>query len=248
MTVLQTGSPRGSRPLTLAVLCLISQALCAQSGAGPYVRLGMMRPKNEMNEQFEAGYRRHLAWHRSQRDPWAWYGWTVSFGERFGWFVDATFGRSASSLDSSVAPDADGQDFDANVTPYEEYMANSIYEFLPDVSDGGAAPPGTPLMELATFDLTPGTAPEFERALRGREAVGSGCRWYRLVAGGPRPRYIRLRPLASLAAAVLPPAGRNDDSLGPPGGVVRVSVEVLSFRPELSSGVGGPGAGQEKRR
>jgi len=29
---------------------------------------------------------------------WAWFGWTVAFGERQRWFVDASFGHSAASL------------------------------------------------------------------------------------------------------------------------------------------------------
>ena len=32
------------------------------------------------DSQGEAGYARHLEWHRQARDTWVWYGWNVTFG------------------------------------------------------------------------------------------------------------------------------------------------------------------------
>lgn len=47
-------------------------------------------PKQGRQEQFDAGYRRHLDWHREHRDPLPWYGWYVATGERAGMFVDGS--------------------------------------------------------------------------------------------------------------------------------------------------------------
>ena len=110
--------------------------LVAQTGPGPFARMVLLRAREGMSAQFEAGYQRHLEWHRSNRDPWSWYGWSVVFGERVDWFMDGTFGHSAGSLDSAVAPAADGRDADTNVASYADFMSNGIYEFLPDVSNG----------------------------------------------------------------------------------------------------------------
>ncbi len=216
------------------VFALAPGLLAAQTGHGPFARIVLLRAREGMSAHFEAGYRRHLEWHRSNRDPWLWYGWTVVFGERVDWFMDGTFGRSAGSLDSAIAPAADGQDVDTNVAPYAEFMSNAVYEFLPDVSKGSAEPSPSPLLELVTYDLEPGAGAAFEQALRRQNAEGSEGQWFRLVAGGPAPRYICLRPHQNLAS-IASHAWRGSST---PAGVVRITVEALRFRPDLSLGVG----------
>jgi len=89
----------------------------AQTGRGPYARIAILRPHDGHTVEFEAGYIRHLEWHRQARDTWAWYGWNVTFGERQRWFVYASFGHSAASLDSPVAPAEDERDNILNVAP-----------------------------------------------------------------------------------------------------------------------------------
>jgi len=72
-------------------------------GDAPYARIAILRPHDGDTVDFEAGYIRHLAWHQQSRDTWAWYGWTITFGERQRWFVYASFGHTAASLDAPVA-------------------------------------------------------------------------------------------------------------------------------------------------
>ncbi|HSF15185.1 MAG TPA: hypothetical protein VLK65_06500, partial [Vicinamibacteria bacterium] len=64
------------------------------SGLGPYARIAVLRPHDGDTVDFEAGYIRHLEWHRQVKDNWVWYGWSITFGERQRWFVYATFGHS----------------------------------------------------------------------------------------------------------------------------------------------------------
>src|SRR5271154_4821366 len=88
---------------TLLLACTAFPAfLVAQTEHGPYARIAMLRPLDGHILEFEAGYARHLDWHRQARHPWVWYGWGVTFGERNRWFVYATFGHTAASLDNSV--------------------------------------------------------------------------------------------------------------------------------------------------
>src|SRR2546426_12610831 len=82
----------------------------AQTERGPYARIAMLRPHDGETVDFEAGYIRHLEWHRQARDTWVWYGWNVTFGERQRWFVYATFGHSAASLDNPGPPAEDERD------------------------------------------------------------------------------------------------------------------------------------------
>jgi len=54
---------------------------------GPYARIAVLRPHDGDTIDFEAGYIRHLEFHRQAKDAWTWYGWTVWAGERQRWFV-----------------------------------------------------------------------------------------------------------------------------------------------------------------
>jgi hypothetical protein len=123
----------------LLVGTVLPAPLAAQSEKGPYARIAVLRPHDGKTVDFEAGYIRHLEFHRQARDTWAWYGWTVWAGERQRWFVYATFGHSAASLDNPVPPAEDERDNVSNVTPHAEFAGNALYEYLPGLSRGTAS-------------------------------------------------------------------------------------------------------------
>ena len=79
------------------------QSSDAQNKRGPYARIAFLRPHDGRTVDFEAGYIRHLQWHKQAGDTWVWYGWKIWAGERQRWFVYATFGRSAASLERKVS-------------------------------------------------------------------------------------------------------------------------------------------------
>src|SRR3712207_749574 len=88
----------------LLIGAMLPTSIGAQSERGPYARIALLRPHDGKTVEFEAGYIRHLEWHRQAKDPWAWYGWTIWAGERQRWFVYATFGHTAANLDNPVSP------------------------------------------------------------------------------------------------------------------------------------------------
>ncbi|SRR2546422_2269461 len=225
----------------LGIVGLVLPALLgAQTGRGPYARIAVLRPLDGQTVEFEAGYIRHLAWHRQAGDPWAWYGWGVWAGERHRWFIYATFGHSAASLDSAVAPADDERDNVLNVAPHVEYVANAVYEYLPGVSRGTGEPQPTARLELTTVDLVPGAAKAFEAALGAAQSALQGeTLWYRMVAGGATPRYVRLRPRLSLSAVL---DGRTEQALpdAVSSSLTRTTVEILTLRPAMSLGLGSP--------
>ncbi len=225
----------------LGIVGLVLPALLgAQTGRGPYARIAVLRPLDGQTVEFEAGYIRHLAWHRQAGDPWAWYGWGVWAGERYRWFMYATFGHSAASLDSAVAPADDERDNVLNVAPHVEYVANAVYEYLPGVSRGTGEPQPTARLELTTVDLVPGAAKAFEAALGAAQSALQGeTLWYRMVAGGATPRYVRLRPRLSLSAVL---DGRTEQALpdAVSSSLTRTTVEILTLRPAMSLGLGSP--------
>ena len=211
--------------------------LGAQTGPGRYARIAILRPHDGDTVDFEAGYIRHLEWHRQARDSWVWYGWNVTFGERQRWFVYASFGHSAASLDNPVPPAEDERDNILNVTPHAQFVGNALYEYLPGLSRGTGEPRPTARLELTTVDLNPGAAPAFEAALSaGQAALADETLWYRMVAGGTAPRYVRLRPRVSLSAIL---DAANEQALPDKvtASTAKTTIEILTLRPTMSYGL-----------
>ena len=210
----------------------------AQRGRGPYARIAILRPHDGQTVDFEAGYIRHLEWHRQAGDPWVWYGWSVTFSERQRWFVYASFGHSAASLDNPVSPGDDERDNVLNVVPHAEFMGNALYEYLPGLSRGNGEPQPAARLEFTTVDLVPGAAKAFEAALGADQSRLQGeTLWYRMVAGGAAPRYVRLRPRPSLSAVL---DGRTEQTLLPDKAndlITKTTVEILTLRPTMSLGL-----------
>jgi len=213
------------------LVALVATSLLAQAEHGPYARIAILRPHDGATVDFEAGYTRHLEWHRQAKDTWTWYGWTVWAGERQRWFVYATFGHTAASLDSPVAPADDERDNISNVTPHAQFVGNALYEFLPALSRGTGEPQPTARLELTTVELVPGSEKAFEAALSADQSRLQGeTLWYRMVAGGSAPRYVRLRPRPTLAAIL-------DLKSEIPDGVAKATIEILNLRPTMSYGL-----------
>ena len=211
--------------------------LIAQAERGPYARIAILRPHDGDTVDFEAGYIRHLEWHRRAEDTWAWYGWTIWAGERQRWFVYATFGHSAADLDSPVSPAEDEWDNISNVTPHAQYLGNGLYEYLPRLSRGTGAPQATARLEFTTVELVPGAAKAFETAIGAVQGkLQDETLWYRMVAGGTAPRYVRLRPRPSLSALL---AEQSDPGFPDKANalVAKMTVEILTLRPTMCYGV-----------
>ncbi len=209
----------------------------AQTERGPYARIAVLRPHDGDTVDFEAGYVRHLEFHRQAKDTWVWYGWSVWAGERQRWFVYASFGHSAESLDRPVSPAEDERDNILNVTPHAQFLGNALYEYLPELSRGTGAPTPTARLELTTVDLEPGAEKGFEAALgAGQSTLLGETLWYRMVAGGSAPRYVRLRPRASLSAIL---DGKREGALPDKVNdwIAKTTVDILNLRPTMSYGL-----------
>jgi hypothetical protein len=237
-TALLVGAPLSTRVVVhTAVRTEQGSASTQATAEQSYARIAILRPNDGDTVDFEAGYIRHLEWHRQAQDTWVWYGWNVTFGERQRWFVYASFGHSAASLDHPVPPAEDERDNVSNVTPHAWFAGNALYEYLPELSRGTGVPTPTPRLELTTVDLNPGTGRAFEMALGpGQSSLQGETLWYRMVVGGTAPRYVRLRPRPSLSAIL---HGASEQAL--PGTVKdlisKMTVEILTLRPTMSYGL-----------
>jgi hypothetical protein len=222
-----------------AVLVLSADAFAQPAGsgvAGPYARIAFLRARDGNTVDFEAGYARHLEWHRQAGDPWVWYGWTISQGDRQRSLVYATFGHSAADIDATVSPAEDERDSSINILAHSEFTGSGLYEFLPSLSRGNGVPPPAARVEMLTVELAPGYGAAFETALAKSAAYSDETLWFRMVAGGSTPRYVRLRPASDLAALL---ARSSEPPLPEPIARLasRTTVEILALRPTLSYGL-----------
>jgi hypothetical protein len=139
-----------------------------------------------------------------------------------------------------VAPAEDERDNISNVTPHCEFMGNALYKYLPALSRGTGEPQPTPRLEFTTVDLVPGAAKAFEAALSAQQSrLQDETLWYRMVAGGATPRYVRLRPQPSFSALL-----NAEDEQALPDGIshliAKTTVEIWTLRPTMSLGLGSP--------
>jgi len=206
----------------------------AQTTPGPYARIAIMRALDGHSVDWEAGYIRHLEWHRQAKDTFGWYSYSVwASSERQRWIIYATFGHTAAELSNPVSPAEDERDNLINVLPHAQFLGNWIYEFLPALSRGNGVPTPTMRAEYTTVELHQGTAKAFEAALAGEQPKLRGeTLWYRLIVGGSTPRYVCLRPRADLAAIL---NERSEPELPDTVNALisRITVETLNLRPNM---------------
>jgi hypothetical protein len=222
---------------TLLFTAVSSIPVNAQNENGPYARIGVLLPHDGDTVDFEAGYIRHLGWHRQAGDRWVWYGWTISVGERQRGFVYATFGHSAAGLDNPVSPPEDERDTIPNITPHAHFLSSGIYEFLPALSRGTGVPQPTTRVEFTTVELNAGAAKGFEAVLESEKPRLQGeTLWYRMIAGGKAPCYVRLRPRPNYSAIL---ESEQEQALPDTvkGLIAKTMVEILTLRPTMSYGL-----------
>jgi hypothetical protein len=220
--------------LPTVLIALADQTGPTEQAPGPYARIAIMRALDGHTVELEAGYIRHLEWHRQVKDPFRWYSYTVwASTERQRWIMYATFGHTAATLNNPVAPADDERDNIVNVLPHAQFLGNGIYEFLPALSRGNGVPTPTLRAEYTTVELHPGAGKAFEAALAAEQSKLQGeTLWFRMVTGGNTPGYVRLRPRANLAVLL---DERADQALPDKvnGSISKMTVETLSLRPNM---------------
>ena len=219
---------------TMFPMFLISQTTQNAQAPGLYARIAIMRALDGHAVDWEAGYIRHLEWHRQAKDTFAWYSYSVwASTERQRWMIYATFGHTAAELGNPVSPAEDERDNLINVLPHSQFLGNGIYEFLPAPSRGNGVPTPTLRAEYTTVELNYGTGKVFEAALAAEQSKLQGeTLWYRLVVGGNTPRYVCLRPRTSLAGILDERANQSlPDKVN--SWIAKMTVETLNLRTNM---------------
>jgi hypothetical protein len=123
---------------------------------------------------FEAGYRRHLDWHRTAGDSLTWFGWDVLVGSRPGVFVDGFFGAPFEALDVRVDPAGDQADATENVLAHADPVDRELVAIRRDLSTATPLEDSTPtvFVEVVWYEVAPGQIETFAGTLAGlrREA------------------------------------------------------------------------------
>jgi hypothetical protein len=228
-TALLIGAVRPTPPVAQT-----TQEPQTERAPGPYARIAIMRALDGHSVDWEAGYIRHLDWHRQAKDTFGWYSYSVwASTERQRWIIYATFGHTAAELSNPVSPAEDERDTLINLLPHVQFLGNAVYEFLPALSRGNGIPTPTLRAEYTTVELNQGASKAFEAALTAEQSRLHGeTLWYRMVVGGNAPRYVCLRPRTSLAAILDERADQSlpdtVDSL-----ISKLTVETLNLRPNM---------------
>jgi len=218
---------------TLALLALTTSSLAAQHPATGAV-LVLYQIKPGMTHDFELGDQRHLDWHRTQKDPWIWPGWTIATGERQGWFLDATFFHPWTDFDTPVAnPSGDGANWSVNVEPYADVRSIARYDGIPSLTTLRVDGLSAPLMTVCYVTVHPGVGVKFESAIAaGLRAATIPHMVLRPVTGGAEYLIV----LAAQKTADLPADAELLESVMQTAGqfVDRATTETWTYRPELS--------------
>lgn len=217
-------------------------------GSGDAAHLFGYYAKPGMRERFDAGYRRHLEWHRARRDPLVWYGWYVSDGPRAGMFIDGSFGAPFAAFDRRVDPEGDAADGAVNVTAYAEAAMRSSYRLRRELSTGFPLErwQPSPSVQVFRYRLRPGRQAGFEQALavareRLRAAPGAPTHtWYEKVVGGALPEFMLMvaregwasydRTAGGLEALL----GDSDALAAYAEAVESIEAETWNYRSDLS--------------
>lgn len=247
-----------ARSLALAVLFALAAVLPAMSQKpGNVAEIHTNRIKPGMTMQYEAGRKKHMAWHKTQNDPWSWYVWEVQTGEGTGSYVVGTFGHHWKDLDGREKfVQADTADAEANMGASLAGGPTSYYLYRQDLSMAPEAFPPAPMISITHFMLKPDGTNDFVEAVKKiNEGIKKtnypqpgASRWYQLANGGEGPHFVLVGDRANWAAFE-PPSDKTldaamEEAYGKEQGAAILSsvrktfrsvhTEVLQYRADLS--------------
>jgi len=139
----QTGSSTGST----------TQEINAQN-ANNVCRIYFSMPKPGADQQYEAGRKRHMQFHRSQKDTWTWNTFVVETGDNAGMYVTSSCGHAWKDFDEWEARmgKADTADGATNLTPYVQSGRNGFYVYRSDMSLAPTNQPPAPLTAVPNLN------------------------------------------------------------------------------------------------
>ena len=112
-----------------------------------------------MVDKYEAGRKKHMAWHKAQGDPWTWNTYEVTTGPDTGSYLIVSSNHQWAELDTWTAKFGEGDTADANVSMAGAQAGSQMSFWMQLNALSRLAPAGTPptpLVSLTTYYVKPG--------------------------------------------------------------------------------------------
>gem|GEM_PF-241526 len=194
-------TPVSKRNLALAVVFALSLAVpTLAQAAGDLAIINTHTPKPGSGEKYEAARKKHMAWHKTQKDPWTWNTWEVVSGEGSGNYYTGSFGHAWKDLDAQEKLEkADNADFDKSIGPTLGRSYSAYYVRRSDLSlTAPSATPPSAYSFLTFFLIKQDGVNDFVEAVK---KINEGIKktsyrmsgpsaWFQLVNGGEGPLFI----------------------------------------------------------
>ncbi len=172
-----------------------------QQNANNLCRVYFSTPKPGGSAAFEAGRKRHNAFHASKKDTFTWNTWAIDTGDNAGNYVTSSCGHAWKDFDEWEARmgKADTADGAINLGPNTAASRNGFYVYRADMSLGPANMAPAPMTQVTVHVLHPGAAPDFIAAIKKiNDALSKQADrpktsgWLQLVNGGEGPTFVLL--------------------------------------------------------
>ena len=179
------------------------------------------RIKPGMTQQYEAGRKKHMAWHKTQKDNWSWYVWEVLTGEGTGSYVVGSFQHSWKDFDAREKfTEGDSADAQASMGASLAGGPMSYYVHRADMSMGPEGIPPARMIVVTHFMLQPDGVNTFVEAVK---KINEGIKktsfplagpghWYQLANGGEGPHFVLVSDRANWAS-FQPPTDKTLDGM-----------------------------------
>ncbi len=165
------------------------------------------RAKPGMIKQYEQGRKKHMAWHRSQKDPWTWVVWEIMTGDNTGSYIIGTFNHAWKDLDGRDKFEADDSvEAASSMSPSEEVSKLSYYYYRRDMSATALDQGPTPYSSVTIFTVKPEGVADFVASVKKinegalKTNYGSHAMWYSLASGGQGPQFVVVQSRENFAA------------------------------------------------
>ncbi len=194
----------------LTLFALVSALPALAQPAGNVLELNIHTPKPGMGEKYEAARKKHMAWHKTQKDTWAWHTWQVISGPEGGTYYTGTFGHAWKDFDGHEKFWKDDEaDYGKGIGPTVGLSFVSYYVRRADLSlSQPTDDPPTAYSLLTYFHIKQDGVNDFVDAVKKinegikktnyRQAGPSA--WYQLVNGGEGPLFVLAGGRANWAA------------------------------------------------
>jgi hypothetical protein len=213
-----------------------------------------VKAKDGMRREYEDAAKRHLEWHRKNRDQWPINVWEIISGERTGQYSYGIGHRQWHDFDTrGDLEQSDMADYYATADKFIDSLKVTYYIYVPELSRPAPAGTPQPLVEVMRYRVKMDSVSGFLAAVKKmHEAIQKSDApvyydLYQLYSGGEHPTYVfrfprknfaDFEPLDPSLMAILEKAYGREEAESVmksfSGSVVSVESEIAAARLDMS--------------